>query len=216
MRGPGDKPSAQLESLMLKQMLEASGAFHPTDAAGSKVVTGLFTEAMADAIAKAGGLGIAKMIDQSIAPHASAPEAAPHPGARVTSGFGSRIDPITHQASNHPGVDLGATLGTPIPAAEDGTVIQAGPRGGYGNAIEIAHPDGTHTLYGHASELLVKEGDQVRAGETIAKVGESGRATGPHLHLEVRKAGVAINPSGVLKAYRLGVEDPHGGSHEGQ
>lgn len=212
MRGPGDKPSAQLESLMLKQMLEASGAFHATDAAGSKVVTGLFTEAMADAIAKAGGLGIAKMIDHSIAPAPQQPQTASH----VTSGFGSRIDPFTHQASNHPGVDLGATLGTPIPAAEDGTVIQAGPRGGYGNAIEIAHPDGTHTLYGHASEVLVKAGDQVRAGETIAKVGESGRATGPHLHLEVRKEGVAINPSGVLKAYRLGVEDPHGGSHEGQ
>jgi murein DD-endopeptidase MepM/ murein hydrolase activator NlpD len=206
MRGPGDKPAQQLESLLLNQMLQSSGAFHSTDAAGSKVVTGLFTEAMADAIAKAGGLGIAKMIDHSIAPQQPSPS-----DARVTSGFGARIDPITHQPSTHPGVDLGAAMGTPIPAADDGTVIQAGPRGGYGNAIEIAHADGTHTLYGHASELLVKEGDQVRKGDPIAKVGESGRATGPHLHLEVRKGGVPVNPSGVLKAYRLRAEDEHGG-----
>jgi len=189
---------------------QSSGAFHSTDAAGSKLVTGLFTEAMADAIAKAGGIGIAKLINRSMSGAAPSPAAEQH-DPRITSGFGARIDPITHQPSNHPGVDLKAALGTPIPAAEDGTVIQAGPRGGYGNAVEIAHADGTHTLYAHASEVLVSPGDQVVAGDTIAKVGESGRATGPHLHLEVRRAGVPVNPAGVLKAYSLRADEESGG-----
>jgi murein DD-endopeptidase MepM/ murein hydrolase activator NlpD len=88
-----------------------------------------------------------------------------------------------------------------------GVVRSAGPRGGYGNAVEIDHGNGVTTLYGHASELLVQPGQLVHAGEEIARVGSTGRSTGAHLHFEVRVGGRAVDPSKVLKAYASRAED---------
>lgn len=203
--------AAQLESFVVKQLLQSSGAFQGDGAiAGSTLTQELFVDTLAAAVAKAGGLGLTPLLEKSL--EASlAPASAPIDLGRVTSGFGARLDPFTGARANHTGVDVGAPEGTPIPAAMDGVVIAAGSRGGYGNAVEIRHADGSTTLYAHAAEVLVAPGDQVRAGEILATVGQTGRSTGPHLHLEVRKGGHFLDPRLALKAYSLRAEEPGGG-----
>lgn len=196
--------ASQLESLIVKQLLQSSGVFKGSDTPGSAHVYDLFAQSLADAVAQSGGLGLATLMTES----PKRPDVAPPPTGfgPISSGFGPRVDPLHHQSSMHGGVDLPAPEGTPIPAAKAGTVIFAGARGGYGNAVELQHDDGTTTLYAHASEVLVTRGDIVPAGAPIALVGQTGRSTGPHLHLEVREGGHATDPVRALKSYRLGVE----------
>lgn len=112
----------------------------------------------------------------------------------VTSRFGQRTHPITKEADYHMGVDIHVPHGAPIRAAKAGTVIFSGPRGGYGNAIIIQHDAKSSSLYAHCSRLHVKRGRKVHQGQVIAAVGETGRATGPHLHFEIRTGGGAVNP----------------------
>lgn len=112
----------------------------------------------------------------------------------VTSGFGWRLDPFTGSEGLHEGIDFLAEVGTPIHAAAGGVVIAAEYRPDYGNMVEIDHGNGYTTRYGHASKLLVKAGDVIRAGHKIALVGNTGRSTGAHLHFEVRYNGAAQNP----------------------
>jgi septal ring factor EnvC (AmiA/AmiB activator) len=114
--------------------------------------------------------------------------------ARITSGFGSRFHPILHRTRMHTGVDFGASYGAAIHAAGGGTVILARYSSGYGNCVVIDHGNGVTTLYGHCSALLVSVGDVVQQGQTIARVGATGMATGPHLHFEVRHNGTPVNP----------------------
>jgi murein DD-endopeptidase MepM/ murein hydrolase activator NlpD len=121
----------------------------------------------------------------------------PVPG-RVTSSFGARVHPVLGTTRMHNGVDLAGSSGTPIKAAAGGTVAYAGVRGGYGNTVIIDHGNQYATLYGHASSLNVSAGEKVSAGETIAAVGSTGLATGPHLHFEVRLLGVPVNPLNYL------------------
>lgn len=199
--------ATQLESVLIKQMLHSSGVFKGGDAAGSAHAFDLFAESLADAIAKSGGFGIAKLLTQAQGPQGQDPQPAPGHFGPISSGFGPRVDPLDHHAAVHTGVDLPAAEGTPIPAARAGTVIFAGERGGYGNAVELRHADGTTTLYAHASEVLVAPGQEVPAGAPVARVGQTGRSTGPHLHLEVRMGGTAIDPLRALKSYRLGAEE---------
>lgn len=108
----------------------------------------------------------------------------------VTSRFGARW------GSNHKGVDIGAPQGTAIKACAAGTVTVAaeGYNGGYGNYVLISHGNGIQTMYAHCHTLKVKAGQQVAQGELIATVGNTGRSTGPHLHLEIRVNGIAQNP----------------------
>lgn len=113
---------------------------------------------------------------------------------RVTSDFGQRIHPVTGQSSFHGGIDIGASQGADIEAADGGTVIWADYKGTYGNCVMIDHGSGLVTLYAHASELLVSNGDKVSQGQVIAYVGSTGRSTGPHLHFEVRKNGSRVSP----------------------
>jgi len=296
----------QLEAVMLRQMLKSSGAFRASDSPGAQLRTDMFVKTLADAVAKAGGLGIARMLERQLGgdqtgagtaqaasapapfaallrgaatppsapfttgpgavddlddPNSTAPlpedptaasiddfqpgrtprpvtgaavpsSAAPSPGTtspaspgevtdHVTSGFGFRDHPITGDHRFHTGVDLRAAEGAPIRAAAEGVVKAAGPRGGYGNAVEIDHGDGTSTLYAHASALLVKPGQRVTRGEPVALVGQTGQATGPHLHFELRRhdhpvdpmAMVLPNPTGrALNRYRERVEDRSGGT----
>jgi murein DD-endopeptidase MepM/ murein hydrolase activator NlpD len=121
--------------------------------------------------------------------HHVAPE-----GHRVTSGFGLRTDPIEGGTRRHDGIDLAARTGTPIMAARDGVVRFAGKRGGYGNVVVLDHGDGVETRYAHCDTLGVKAGQVVRAGESLATVGSTGRSTGPHLHFELRSDGHAVDP----------------------
>ena len=107
--------------------------------------------------------------------------------AEISSGFGWRMHPVLGTWMMHSGRDLAAPEGTPVVAALTGRVVSSGDAGGYGLAIEIEHERPLRrTLYGHLSELYVKEGDQVRQGEVIGRVGSTGRSTGPHLHFELR------------------------------
>ncbi len=259
----------QLEAIMLRQMLQSSGAFRAGSTPGSQLRTDMFVETLADAVAKAGGLGIARMLERqlgtgsgtasgsvrapgmtsgslSVAPRSSwsgmggtssqvgaiddlddpnseaplpeDPSASSiddyqtGPGKRstlpatlppgvtgtITSGFGPRLHPITGDVRFHTGVDLRAPEGAPIRAAAAGLVREAGHRGGYGNVVEIEHGDGNSTLYAHASALLVAKGQRVEAGQPVALVGQTGQATGPHLHFELRRHNHPVNPASAV------------------
>lgn len=118
----------------------------------------------------------------------------------TSSGFGFRVHPIDNVVKFHYGTDFAADGGTEILAFADGTVLAAGEDAGYGNYVKLDHGDGFVTLYGHCSALLVNEGDSVSAGQPIALVGETGHATGPHLHFELIHNGVYLNPEFYLAA----------------
>jgi murein DD-endopeptidase MepM/ murein hydrolase activator NlpD len=270
--GPADGPVAdigeayrQMEAAFLRQMMSASGAFKPSEVAGGQIRSDMFIEALADAVSKGGGIGIARMLQDSmgdagqgkdgkgrasvgagvgagVGPNvgaaandvlspellaeAEAPDRTPAktsstfsatPPKGITSGFGPRVDPIDPARGGsrfHQGIDLRAAAGDAIRAPEPGVVRRAGPRGGYGNAVEVDHGGGVTTLFAHASEVLVSPGEKVAAGQEIARVGQTGRATGPHLHFEVRVQGRQVDPTpyaGVvhraLNAYQQRAED---------
>ena len=109
----------------------------------------------------------------------------------ITSRFGARS---SIRVSNHTGLDIGASIGTPIKAAATGTVTFAGYKGSYGYMVVISHSNEVETYYGHCSKLYVTAGQKVNQGDVIAAVGNTGNSTGPHLHLEIRVNGVAYNP----------------------
>lgn len=112
----------------------------------------------------------------------------------ITSYFGYRYHPILHFSRFHAGLDFGASWGSPIVAAADGQVVAAGWSGGYGRQVRIWHGGGLTTSYSHMSGIAASPGEFVRAGQLIGYVGSSGLSTGPHLHYEVRRDGVAVNP----------------------
>lgn len=119
---------------------------------------------------------------------------------RVTSPFRmDRMHPILRRVLPHNGVDYAALAGTPVRATGDGSVTHAGPRGGYGNMVEVQHPNGYSTRYAHLSRIApgVAEGRMVEQGEVIGYVGMTGLATGPHLHYEVRRRGQPVDPESV-------------------
>lgn len=112
----------------------------------------------------------------------------------ISSFFGHRHDPFTGRKAFHSGVDIVGKEGSEIKALASGIVSFANVKGGYGRLVEIKHSNGLSTRYGHTKEILVKPGQLVRKGDTIALLGSSGRSTGPHLHLEVHKEGKAVDP----------------------
>ena len=117
--------------------------------------------------------------------------------ARITSGFGMRYHPILHFGRMHKGIDFGAHYGQPIVASADGQVTRAGWAGGYGRQVRLAHAGSMGTSYSHMSRIIVEPGSLVRQGQVIGYVGSTGLSTGPHLHYEVYRNGVAVNPMGV-------------------
>ena len=119
-------------------------------------------------------------------------------GGVVTSKFGSRRHPITGRRSMQKGIDIAGKPGSDIVAMADGLVIFAGRKSGYGNIVEVRHPNGLETRYAHNQRNLVREGDLVRKGQVIAKLGSTGRSTGPHVHFEVRRNGEAVDPMSYL------------------
>ncbi len=114
-------------------------------------------------------------------------------GAPVSSAFGWRSDPFTGKATFHKGVDLAAAYGTQVRAFDGGVVKSAGERSGYGLTVVVDHGDGRETLYAHLSSLGVSPGEPVAAGQPIALSGNSGRATGAHLHFEAREYGRPVD-----------------------
>jgi murein DD-endopeptidase MepM/ murein hydrolase activator NlpD len=123
-------------------------------------------------------------------------------GARLTSTFGSRWGTL------HAGIDLAAPIGTPECAAMDGVVLEAGPASGFGLAVYIQHQNGDVTVYGHMEKILVRAGQVVKAGDTIALLGNNGQSTGPHLHFEVHIGGITgpkVDPIPWLRERGIGL-----------
>ncbi|SNS99442.1 Peptidase family M23 [Geodermatophilus saharensis] len=142
-------------------------------------------EAAAAAQAQAEADRVAAEAAAAAAAEAARPKAVlPVAGGRLTSTFGARWGTL------HAGIDLAAPMLTPEYAAADGVVLEAGPASGYGNAVYIQHDNGDVTVYGHMEEILVQPGQVVRAGDTIALLGNRGQSTGPHLHFEVHVGGI--------------------------
>lgn len=112
----------------------------------------------------------------------------------LTSGFGKRPDPFTDAESHHYGIDIAAPYGTEIGVCADGIIEKTGCESGYGNFVIVKHSDNFKSLYGHCSRICVSEGEKIKAGETVALVGSTGRSTGNHLHFEIRINGQKVNP----------------------
>lgn len=123
---------------------------------------------------------------------------APLAGGSVSSRFGLRADPFEGDHRHHSGLDIAAPKGTPVVSAGPGTVVRAEMAGNYGNLVVVDHGDGLETRYAHLDAIDVQPGDQVAPGAALGSVGETGRATGPHLHFEVRRDGHAENPLRVV------------------
>ncbi|MDX2092911.1 MAG: M23 family metallopeptidase [Kofleriaceae bacterium] len=133
------------------------------------------------------------------------------PSTWATSGFGWREDPIRKRRKWHSGADVRAKRGTPVAAAGDGVVVFAGRQGGYGNVVYVDHGGGVITRYGHLNRILVKKDTSLVAGQTLGQVGSTGRATGPHLHFEVRLDGRAVDPATAMTVGELQRESPEMG-----
>lgn len=121
---------------------------------------------------------------------------------RQSSTFGNRKDPFTGRLAFHAGLDFAAPTGTVVRSAGAGKVTFVGQRAGYGKLVEVTHANGLITRYGHLSAYIARQGETVETGTPIAKVGSTGRSTGPHLHFEVRKGNVAIDPKPYIDAGR--------------
>jgi murein DD-endopeptidase MepM/ murein hydrolase activator NlpD len=131
---------------------------------------------------------------------ATRPKTVKPANGTFTSGFGARW------GTTHYGIDLANRIGTPILAAADGTVIEAGTASGFGLWVRIQHADGTVTVYGHVNDYSVREGQKVKAGQQIARMGNRGQSTGPHLHFEVwDESGRKMNPLTWLNARGVSV-----------
>jgi murein DD-endopeptidase MepM/ murein hydrolase activator NlpD len=124
----------------------------------------------------------------------------PVAAGRISSGFGWRIDPFSGRRARHNGVDIADRLGATISAIDAGQVAYSGAKPGYGLLVEINHGE-VVTRYAHTRETLVTAGERVERGQPIARLGSSGRSTGPHLHFEVLKNGYPVNPSGYLTGF---------------
>jgi murein DD-endopeptidase MepM/ murein hydrolase activator NlpD len=158
----------------------------------------LRAQAMSGRISRALESGLSPSFTGDWTELADAPSLWPVEG-RVGSSFGQRIDPFNGEGAFHEGIDLEAPLGTPVRAAADGDVTVAGMNTGYGREIMLDHGHDVLTLYGHLSAMAVAVGQHVMRGQVIGYVGQSGRATGPHLHYEVRVHKVPVNPHKYLR-----------------
>lgn len=130
----------------------------------------------------------------------TSPTGRPLRGGWVSSTYGNRIDPITGRQEFHSGVDFVGPANSTVVALAAGVVSWSGPRSEYGNVVEVNHGDGVVTRYAHNRENLVKQGDKVEKGQAIAVMGSTGRVTGPHVHFEVIRDGVIVDPVDYIKS----------------
>lgn len=171
----------------------------------------LRSEAMSGQVARALQSGLSPSFAGDWTELADAPSLWPLEG-RIGSSFGERQDPINGEGAFHSGIDIDAPTGSPVRAAADGNVTEAAMNAGYGREIVIDHGHDVMTVYGHLSAMAVVPGQHVMRGQVIGYVGQSGRATGPHLHYEVRVHKVPVNPYKYLRTTyeQMAFSDPGG------
>lgn len=173
------KVQAMFMEVMIKAMEESvqaeDGLFGGS--ASSEIYRGMLREELAMAMSRQVTSPLGSEIQKRIE--------SPVDGS-VTSSIGWRQDPFSAEIKYHQGTDIAAPEGTPIKAVESGRVIESGPRGSYGNTVVIQTDDGRKMLYAHNNRNYVRVGDRVARGDAIAEVGSTGRATGPHVHFEVK------------------------------
>ncbi len=136
-----------------------------------------------------------------------APSGWPVPGGWISSRYGYRADPMTGQRAFHPGIDIAGKPGSDVAVLAGGLVTWVGNKSGYGNTVEVDHGNGYKTRYAHNQVNLVSVGDLVRRGDVIARLGNTGRSTGPHLHLELLRSGRHLNPSTALSKLNIAEGD---------
>jgi murein DD-endopeptidase MepM/ murein hydrolase activator NlpD len=217
------KAITDFEAIFINQMLKSmrstivkSGLIG--DSNSEKIYTSLIDAELSKFIAEDSGIGLYKVLSSQLvvehdeadeANEAKAPPVTPWlrerleeigrlrfpTSGRISSGFGMRKDPLRGGMMFHHGIDIAAREGELVFPVSDGEVIFSGKKDGYGNVVEVRHSNGYVTRYAHNSGNVVKPGDSVRTGEPIARVGTSGRSTGPHLHFEVLKDGVRLDPA---------------------
>jgi murein DD-endopeptidase MepM/ murein hydrolase activator NlpD len=158
----------------------------------------LRTDALSGRLTRALEGGLSPSFAGDWATLADAPSMWPIEG-RVTSSFGEREDPFNGEGAFHSGIDISAPWGTPVRATADGDVLDESMGSGYGRQVVIDHGHDVLSVYGHLSSSVVVPGQHVLRGQIIAYVGQSGRATGPHLHYEVRVHNVPVNPHKYLR-----------------
>ncbi len=184
-----------------------------------EMFSGMLDQELAKRIGEGGGLGLGSLIAHDVIHGSDAPPVAPRSlpvsgprrggsgglsgarlplAGRISSRFGHRSDPIHGERKMHRGLDIAAPRGTDIRPVKGGEVVFAGERGGFGNAVIIDHGDGWQSLYAHCDRLDVRPGQRVGPEEIIGAVGSTGRSTGPHLHLDIRRDGEVVDPASAL------------------
>lgn len=196
----------QFEAMFTRMLLKEMRESMPEDGMFSgkemSMFMGMLDEHLAEELARQGGLGLAKSMESYMqtTTETTAPkkrDRMPVKG-QITSGFGNRKDPIKGVHRHHDGMDIAASEGTPIRSIRGGEVSFSGERGGYGNLVIVDHGKGLTTRYAHCRDLNVKSGDKVYPGTILGTVGSTGRSTGPHLHLEARRDGKAVDPESLF------------------
>jgi murein DD-endopeptidase MepM/ murein hydrolase activator NlpD len=156
--------------------------------------TKVYKESFTDLISK---------VDANVKTIKPIPLGYPVDAYRISSSFGRRTDPMNGQAAIHHGIDLSGKKGSDIRATGDGNVTDLGYNNSYGWYIKIDHGNDYSTMYAHNSEIIARKGSQVKRGDVIAKLGNTGRSTGPHLHYEIKYKNRPINPAKFLKINKL-------------
>ena len=211
------RAAEEFSSFLYLEILKAMRATLPkdglfeNDSLSRDIYASMFDTEVARVLAKRDATGFTKTVERAIETMAPKPP-TPDPGSApvkgvVSSSFGMRHDPIDGGQRFHHGVDIAAPAGAEVKAPSGGKVTFSGPAKGYGNLIEIDHGGGLVTRYGHNAKNLVAVGDEVKPGQAIATVGSTGRATGTHLHFEVRQQGKPVDPSvmigGIVKGSKV-------------
>jgi murein DD-endopeptidase MepM/ murein hydrolase activator NlpD len=187
----------------MRATLPKDGLFE-NDSLSMDLYSSMFDAEIARLLAKRDNEGFTSTVERALErivpkPRAQASLHAPLDGA-VSSAFGTRDDPISSKKRYHAGIDIAVPAGAEIKAASSGTVTFSGTASGYGKVVEIDHGGGMVTRYAHNAANLVTAGQEIRTGDVIAIVGRTGRATGVHLHFEVRQDGKPVDPMPLLRA----------------
>lgn len=212
----------------MRKTVETSDLFGGSDSPGRQIYTAMLDNEYARIMAETGQFGLGSMLMEQFGGEGEGLKPAPAsrdilPGSlaglggglssvgktvggflsplrgEISSHFGMRVHPVSNQLQMHEGVDLVVPVGTPVQATAAGRVLFAGERGGYGNLVVIEHENGIQSLYGHLDSMDVAVGDRVERGQIVARSGNTGLSTGPHLHFEIRLGGRPVNPVEFLR-----------------